>query len=81
MFSVCPQLKGVRVKGQSSLGGSKVNPAGGWSKVQPGGAGSKVNPAGGGGSGPASGARGGQHLLPSCGRYASCVHTGGLSCR
>ena len=23
---------------------------------------------------------GGQHLAPSCGRYASCVHAGGLSC-
>ena len=23
---------------------------------------------------------GGQHLVPSCGRYASCVHAGGLSC-
>ena len=36
---------------------------------------------GGGGSGPASGGGGGcQHLAPSCGRYASCVHAGGLSC-
>ena len=46
----------------------------------------------GGGSGPAAGggqvqlpgggqsAGGGQHLAPSCGRYASCVHAGGLSC-
>ena len=33
-----------------------------------------------GGSGPASGGGGGQHLAPSCGRYASCVHAGGLSC-
>ena len=23
---------------------------------------------------------GGQHLAPSCGQYASCVHAGGLSC-
>ena len=35
-------------------------------------------PAAGGGSGPTAG--GGQHLVPSCGRYASCVHAGGLSC-
>ena len=39
----------------------------------------------GGGSGPAGGGVrssgvGGQHLAPSCGRYASCVHAGGLSC-
>ena len=39
-----------------------------------------------GGSGPAGGGvgsvsgGGGQHLAPSCGRYASCVHAGGLSC-
>ena len=39
---------------------------------------------GGRGSGLAGGggqsAGGGQHLAPSCGRYASCVHAGGLSC-
>ena len=78
--------QGVRVKGQSSWGkggsGSKVNPARGVSQVkgqssQGGGVRSKVNPVG-GGSGPAS--WGGQHLAPSCGQYASCVHAGGLSC-
>ena len=44
-------------------------------QVQPGGGG-QVQPAGGGGQS----AGVGQHLAPSCGRYASCVHAGGLSC-
>ena len=85
--SSCPGWVGVR---------SKVNPAGGgggqvkgqssWGGIR-----SKVNPAGGGqvqlvgGSGPAGwggvrSSRGGQHLAPSCGWYASCIHAGGLSC-
>ena len=44
-----------------------------------------VSPAGGGQSSPGGvsvnwGGGGGQHLAPSCRRYASCVHAGGLSC-
>ena len=56
--------------GQSSRGGS----------VQPVGGGSGQYSQGGSVSGGVSPARGGQHLAPSCGWYASCVHTGGLSC-
>ena len=41
--------------------------------VTPGGGGIRSS-RGEGGSGPAGG--GGQHLAPSCGRYASCVHAG-----
>ena len=60
---------GGQVKGQSSQGvRSKVNPARG-DQVQPAGGGGQVQPVG-----------GGQHLALSCGRYASCVHAGGLSC-
>ena len=67
--------------GQRSIQPGGSGPAGGGGGVR-----SKVNQVGGtgqrsiqpGGSGPVSG--GGQHLAPSCGRYASCVHAGGLSC-
>ena len=45
------------------VGGGQVQPAGG----------GQIQPVGGGQS-----AGGGQHLAPSCGRYASCVHAGGL---
>ena len=48
---------------------------------QPGGGGSAGGGSGGGGGQPGGGQPGGgQHLAPSCGRYASCVHAGGLSC-
>ena len=57
------------VRSVSRRGGS--GPAGG-GQVQPGG----VRSSWWGGS--VSG--GGQHLAPSCGWYASCVHAGGLSC-
>ena len=61
--------------GQVQLGGVRSSCWGGVrSSCRRGGSG----PAAGGGSGPAAG--GGQHLAPSCGRYASCVHAGGLSC-
>ena len=56
--------------GQTSRGGGQV-------RVQPGG-GSGQSSRGGGQSSWRGG--GGQHLAPSCGRYASCVHAGGLSC-
>ena len=56
--------------GQVHLGGGGVSPAA-W--------GGGSGPAGGGVS-PASRGGGGQHFAPSCGRYASCVHAGGLSC-
>ena len=57
--------------GQSSQGGGgSVQPLGG--SVQPEGS---VSPAAGGGVSQ----RGSQHLAPSCGQYASCVHAGGLS--
>ena len=94
MFSVCSHLGGGGVSpagggsGQSSWwGGGQVqlagmggvSPARRRGQVQParGGIrssqrrGGQVQPAGGGG---------GQHLAPSCRRYASCVHAGGLSC-
>ena len=79
----------ARRRVRSSRGGgvrSKVNPAGGVSGPARGGVRSKVNPAGGvscpasrggqvqpGGGGPVQ-RGGGQHLVPSCGWYASCVH-------
>ena len=69
MFSVC-----------SHLGGGGSGPAGrGGSGPARGGGGISSSWPGGGGSGPARGG-GGQDLAPSCGRYASCVHAGGLSC-
>ena len=53
--------------GGSGPGGGGSGPAGGGGdQVQAGGGGQSVG--------------GGQHLAPSCGRYASCVHAGGLSC-
>ena len=67
-----PASRGVGVR--SSRGGGGSGPAGGVRSVQLVGGVSQwggVSPAGGGG---------GQHLAPSCGRYASCVHAGGLSC-
>ena len=75
--------------GQRSIQLGGLGPAGGGvgCQVQLGGGGSgqrsiqpgesKVNPAGGGQVQPPGG---GQHLAPSCGRYASCIHAGGLSC-
>ena len=82
--------------GQSASGGGQVQPAGGGQVSQPlAGGVTRRTPASGGktcqvsqpGKGPQglgvrSGTRdgGGQHLAPSCGRYASCVHAGGLSC-
>ena len=79
------------VSPQSSRGGGSGPAAGGGSGPAAGGGGS--GPAAGGGSGPAAGGGqvqpgggsvqpggGVQHLAPSCGRYASCVHAGGLSC-
>ena len=86
MFSVCPHLGGG--SGQSPAGG-EVSPArGGGGQVSPAGGGvrsvqlggSGQSPARGGVSGQSSRGEGGQHLAPSCGRYASCVHAGGLSC-
>ena len=66
---VSPASRGVR--SVQPVGGGQVSPAsGGWGQV---------SPAGGGGVGQ-SAEGGGQHLAPSCGRYASCVHAGGLSC-
>ena len=67
--------------GQRSIqpgGGGRVQPgASGQRSIQPGGSG----PAGWGGVRSSQrGGGGGQHLAPSCGRYASCVHAGGLSC-
>ena len=62
---------------------------GGVGQVQPGGRGGQVQPGGRGGSGPAGGGgRGGSgpadyyyyYYLLHGGRYASCVHAGGLSC-
>ena len=80
MFSVCSHLGGGGGGGGGGSGSkvnpargvrSKVNPATGGCQVQPGGGAIRSNQWGGGGS---------QHLAPSCGRYASCVHAGGLSC-
>ena len=87
VFSLFTPGGGVR---SVQPGGGQVSPAGGGVRsVQPGVG--QVSPAGGvgqssrgsqssqwGGGGSVSG--GGEHLAPSCGRYASCVHTGGLSC-
>ena len=61
-------------------GGGQVQPVRGGSGPANGGGG-QVQPAGGGGGGVRSSqCEGGQHLAPSCGRYLSCVHAGGLSC-
>ena len=87
MFSLCPHLGGggggqVQLRG-GGVSGSKVNPAGGGGG---GGGGVQVKGqsswGGGGGSGPAGGGglSGQRSIQPSCGRYASCVHAGGLSC-
>ena len=74
------------------MGGVRSSQQGGWSgPANEGGSGPAdggSGPADGeGGSGPAGGGGvrssrggGGQHLAPSRGRYASCVHAGGLSC-
>ena len=74
-------------------GGGQVQLAGGGSgQSADGGVGRVCQPTGGGvrssrggmsgpaGRGGSSRGGGGQHLAPSCGRYASCVHAGGLSC-
>ena len=69
--------------GQSSWGGGgQISPAGGVSHPRGGGGGSVIPSSRGGVSHPVipGGGGGGQHLAPSCGRYASCVHAGGLSC-
>ena len=72
--------------GVRSSRGCQVQPVGGVrSKVNPAreGVRSKVNPAGGVRSSRGCQVQpvgGGKHLAPSCGRYASCVHAGGLSC-
>ena len=76
MFSVCPHLGGGQVS--PAWGGGQVSPAGGGSVQPAGGGGGQVSPASGWGSVQLPGGRG-QHLVPSCGRYASCVHAGGLS--
>ena len=69
-------------------GGAQVQLAGGGGQVQQGGGVRSVRQRGGvrssrwwgGVRSSQLGGRGGQHLAPSCGRYASCVHAGGLSC-
>ena len=59
------------------MGGGQVQPTRAGVRSSRGG--SQVSqPMGGGVSQPTG--EGGQHLAPSCGRYASCVHAGGLSC-
>ena len=69
--------RGVSARGGVSQGGSGPGggsgPAGGEGGQVLGG----VRSSWGGGSGPGGEV---QHLAPSCGRYASCVHAGGLSC-
>ena len=72
---------GSQVKGQSSRGGlrSKVHPAGGGGQVQQASWG-RSGPASAGGVRSSQRGQQGQHLAPSCGRYVSCVHAGGLSC-
>ena len=52
---------------------------GGGDQVQPTGGGVRSVSRRGGGGGQSAGG-GGQDLAPSCGRYASCVHAGGLPC-
>ena len=75
-MSVCLSTGGGVSPQSSRGGGGGSGPAGrGGGQVQPGGG--QVQLAGGGS---VSGGGGGQHLAPSCGRYASCVHAGGLSC-
>ena len=76
--------------GSGPAGGGQVQPEGGQVSQPMGGGQVQLvggsGPAGRGGSGPGGGGvsqwggGGGQHLAPSCGRYASCVHAGGLSC-
>ena len=61
--------RGVRSVNQQGRGG-QVQPAGGGSGQS----------ADGGRSGQSAYGVGGQHFASSCGRYASCVHAGGLSC-
>ena len=95
MFSLCPHLGGGLGVSPAGGGGSGQSSRGGQSSwggsVQPVGAvqssrrrGGWVSPARGGvsqvGGASVSGGVGGQYLAPSCGRYASCVHAGGLSC-
>ena len=84
--SVCPQGGvspqsswggGCQVKGQSSRG-EGVRSSQGGCQVQPG-EGSGPTKGGRGGQVQSAGGRGGgEHLAPSCGWYASCVHAGGL---
>ena len=73
--------------GQSPTWGGqvKVQPGEGVRSKSNGGVSGQSSQWGGGGSGQSSqggqsSRGGGQHLAPSCGRYASCVHAGGLSC-
>ena len=82
----------VQPGGSGPAGGGELGPAGGSGPARggsgPAGGGGGGSGQAGGGSGPAGGGgvrssrwgRGGQHLAPSCRRYASCVHAGGLSC-
>ena len=62
---------------QPGGGGGQVSPARGWVGQSSQGGG-WVSPASWGGGSVSGG--GGQHLAPSCGQYASCIHAGGLSC-
>ena len=72
---------GVR-SGEPTGGGGQVSqPMGGVSQPTGGGGGSGQSAdRGGGGQVSQLTGGGGQHLAPSCGRYASCVHAGGLFC-
>ena len=68
---------------RSSQGGSGQSADGGGVRSSRWGGGCQVQPVGGVRSsrrGVIHRPGGDQHLAPSCGRYASCVHAGGLSC-
>ena len=74
-------VRSVSQQGGVRMGGG-LGPAGGVRSVSWWGGGVRSVSQRGGGGGVRSSQRGGggQHLAPSCGRYASCVHAGGLSC-